>query len=135
MATSEQQPSLAELALRGNSPDTWEEPDRPEFNFEVASRLCSVLGLSRITDDMLAVSILEADRQEMIYGAWRSTVRDKEERDSYRRRMGEVALGLVDALVPSNDPRDRDVLVESVLDALKPIDDRLVSTEWDGVIR
>lgn len=134
MSSLEHEPTLAQLAIRANFPDTWQNPERAEYSYEISDRLCGVLGLSRYTDEIRAVSKEEADRQGEIFDAWRSTVQEKEEQEAYHGRMGDIAMQLVDALVPESDPRDREVLVDSVLAVLKPIDDRLVRAEQDGVV-
>lgn len=127
----EQEPTLAEIAFRQGQPEDWE---RVEHNYEVANRVCGVLGLARHTDEIREVSITESDRQTGLFNEYKRGLRKKEEYEALEKRMGGVAMSLVDALVPADDPRDRNGLVKSVLEALKPIDERLVRAEWDGLI-
>jgi hypothetical protein len=111
-----------------------EEWERAERNFEVMDRVCGVLSLTHYTEEIREVSISEADRQSGLFNSWSREVAKVKDFEECRQRMGGVALQLVDALVPVDDPRDRAELVEGVVRALKPIDDRLKDAEWDGVI-
>lgn len=125
-------PTLQEFAERVGEPSEW---GRPETIPEVLSRLCDQMGTSRITDEIRTAAIEESDRQHALFSGHEQELRKQAEDIELRSRMGSIATGLVNALVPENDPRNREAIVTEVLEALRPLDERLKHTEWDGIIR
>jgi hypothetical protein len=127
---NESQP-LEQIAFRDGDPSDW---SGYEAGYEVADRICAALGLTFYTPEIRAVGIAESERQKALYESHQQLAREQAENDNYRSRMGEVATGLVDALVPEDDPRDKEEVTEAVLKALRPLDRRLTLSEWDGVV-
>jgi len=83
---------------------------------------------------MRAVGIAEADRQKALQSKLVSEIAANRREEEFRSRMGATAIGLVDALHPEADSEKRTAIIDKVLDALRPLDARLVQAEWDGVI-
>lgn len=125
------EPTLAELAFRPGGPEEWEGI---EHIWNVCDRICLVTGESHHTDDMKKAAEAELDRQTALFYGYRRQQRELEQHEALRQRMGGVAKNLVVALVAEDDPRDREAVMDSVLEALRPIDDRLVRAESDDRI-
>jgi hypothetical protein len=125
------------MVFRDGTAEDWKSqvPPRAERSDEVTDRLTGLLGLDKHTLEMRAVGIAEADRQQALQSELVSRNATAEREAEYRSRMGATAIGLVDALRPEAGAEERDVMIDRVLDALRPLDARLVRAEWDGVIR
>lgn len=127
--------SLEALAFRDGDPVSWEQP---EYGFQVASRLCHVLGVEQITDEIWAAADKEGDRQTAVFnGVQREVRRIREERELAERTergMGLTATLLVEALVSPDDPRNRDEIRELVLRALGPIQKEIEAHEYEPII-
>ena len=124
--------TLEEIAFREGDPSEW---GRFERTFDIVSRVCDELGLEYRTEEIMQVAGVESERQEKLFLAYERTQRQLAADSEYRSKMGAVATGLVDALVPPDDPRNRDEVTDAVLAALRPLHERLTHAEWDGVAR
>lgn len=117
---------LEAIAVRDGDPLEWE---RVEAGFEVAARMCHMLGVERISDDIRAVSIREEDRQKTLFNQAQREKNELERRrqleENTERGMGQTATLLVEALVAPDDPRDRDEIRKQVLRALEPIQSQI----------
>jgi len=117
---------LEAIAVRDGNPLEWE---RVEAGFEVAARMCHILGVGRISADINAISGREGERQKTLYGNAQREKRELEQRrqleESTERGMGRTATLLVEALLAPDDPRDRDEIRAQVLRALEPIQDQI----------
>lgn len=61
--------------------------------------------------------------------------RESKDRESLEHHMGGLATSLTEIFVDSEDLRNTDKIREEVLQALKPLHERISRLEWDGVIR
>lgn len=113
------------IALRVGSPNDWE---RPEYAFEVSKRLHETLGYDEQSEEIRLAAIAESDRQIGLIKK-RSEIAQNRLDKEYASQMGSVAIQLVDTLIPADDPRDRDQLVDGVLKALRPLYDRIEQTD------
>lgn len=126
--------AMRELAHRPGTVEDWQETGIEHMSV-VWVRLRQHLGVDKLTPEMRQAGINESRRQETLWSISKSEQLRAEREAEYRLRMGSIATGLVDALVSPDDNRDRSEIEDKVLDALRPLDDRLQHTEWDGVIR
>ena len=114
------------------------DPDEPivESVFAVTSRLCEERGVDRVTDEIFAEADAIIVAQEAVRAAYLREKRRREADAAYLARMGGVATALVEALLAPDDSRDRAEVTAAVLDALRPIDDRIENHDHpDQLIR
>lgn len=114
------------VAFRDGNPLEW---DRPELSYEITSRICHLLGMTRTSDAISAAAFREEDRQKTIFGKAQQEKLEREHRHqleaSTERGLGQTATLLVEALVSPDDPRDRDEIRAQVLRALMPIQEQI----------